>query len=551
MKIKVLSEQAINQIAAGEVVENASSVVKELVENALDAAATEIDVQIKAGGRQLIRVADNGSGMARDDALLSLERHATSKISTVDDLATVRTMGFRGEAVPSIAAVSKFRLLTSTGEVGTEISIEGGKILKVIDGARPRGTTIEVRSLFYNVPVRQQFQKSVAHDVGEVNRVMTLIALANPDVRFQLRNGDAEVFATLVDEGLQRRVGSLLGDEIAKGMEEVALELDGSAVRGLVGQPHLSRPTRKGQYLFINGRPVVSRFVSDAVLAAYSTRLAPGRHPVFVLHLDLPGECVDVNVHPQKREVRLRQEDKIRQLLEKGVVEALRGEVTVTALPPPPPPMRLRERQEIYTIDLPEEEEPDPEPMLVELPVQVMGLCEGYILIDQATVPQEIAARLKLAGRGLLLVDGRAARARVLYERMKTQLASEQQSSQALLVPETIDLLPEEADLLNSRLEELALLGIEIRPFGGRTFVVDALPPSMEPGDLPDLLAGLREERDVAIAASRAAGRAPTHIAEAVGLIRALWQCAVIDRCPRGRSVTTVLGLDQLKKRFL
>ncbi len=550
MKIKVLSEQAINQIAAGEVVENASSVVKELVENALDAGATEIDVQIKAGGRQLIRVADNGSGMGRDDALLSLERHATSKISNVDDLASVRTMGFRGEAVPSIAAVSKFRLLTSTGEVGTEISIEGGKILKVIDGARPRGTTIEVRSLFYNVPVRQQFQKSVAHDVGEVNRVMTLIALANPEVRFTFRNGEVEVFSTLADEGLPRRVGSLLGEEIAKGMERVAFEHEGSAVRGLVGQPHLSRPTRKGQYLFINGRPVVSRFVSDAVLAAYSTRLAPGRHPVFVLHLDLPGECVDVNVHPQKREVRLREGERIQRLLDKGVVEALRGEVTVTALPPPPPPMRLRERQEIYTIDLPEEE-PEPEPRLVELPVQVMGLCEGYILIDQATVPQKIAAQLKLAGRGLLLVDGRAARARVLYERMKTQLASEQRSAQALLVPETIDLLPEEADLLSTRLEELGRIGIEIRPFGGRTFVVDALPPSMEPGDLPDLLAGLREEGDVAIAASRAAGRAPTHIAEAVALIRALWQCEVIDRCPRGRSVTTVLGLDQLKKRFL
>ena len=547
MKIKVLSEQAINQIAAGEVVENASSVVKELVENALDAGATEIDIQIKAGGRQLIRVSDNGCGMERDDALLSLERHATSKIADVDDLSTVRTMGFRGEAVPSIAAVSKFRLLTSTEEgPGTEVTVEGGKILKVGEGARGRGTTVEVRSLFYNVPVRAKFQKSVAHDVGEVNRVMTLIALANPAVRFQLRNGETEVFSTLADEGLQRRVGSLLGEEMVKGMEEVSYELEGAAVRGLVGQPHLSRPTRKGQYLFINGRPVVSRFVSDAVLAAYSTRLAPGRHPVFVLHLDLPGERVDVNVHPQKREVRLREEEGIGRLLEKGVVEALRGEAEFEA-PPPPPPMRLREPQEVYSIDLPEEEEP--EPRLVELPVQVMGLCEGYVVMDQATVPQEIATRLKLEGRGLLLVDGRAARARVLYERMQAQMTSEEKSSQVLLVPETIELLPEEADLLSSRLEELARLGVEIRPFGGRTFVVDALPPSMEPGDLPDLLAGLREENDVAIAASRAAGRAPTHVAEAVGLIRALWQCEVIDRCPRGRRLVSVVSTDEIGRR--
>jgi DNA mismatch repair protein MutL len=556
-RIKVLSDRAINQIAAGEVVENAASVVKELVENSLDAGATEVEVKIKAGGRQLIRVADNGSGMSRDDAVLSFERHATSKIFDADELAGVRTMGFRGEAVPSIAAVSKTNLLTATEDgAGTQVSVDGGKMLKVGEAARARGTTIEVRQLFYNVPVRQQFQKSVAHDVGEVNRVMTLIAMANPEIRFRLYNNETLVFGTLQREGFRARVAALLGEEIAGGMEEVEFEDGGAAVRGMIGKASLSRPTRKGQYLFINGRPVVSKFVSDVVRDTYSTRLAQGRHPVFVLRLELPGECVDVNVHPQKREVRLRREDEIRRLLERAVTRALVGEQVLYKAPPPPPPLRMRERQEVYAIELPEEPEEEPEPVLVELPVQIIGVLEGYILVDQATLSTENVKRLDIEGRGLLLVDVCKANARVLYEQMQRQLKVEERSSQALLVPETIELLPAEAGMLSSHLDDLNRLGLEMRPFGGSTFVVDAVPASVEASDLGrlvgDLLGYLKEDGEVALAASRAAAKKTrvVHGGAAVALLRALWKCEVIDRCPCGRPITLSMGIEELAKRF-
>ncbi|MDF2550406.1 MAG: mutL [Chlamydiales bacterium] len=338
-KIRVLDPGEINKIAAGEVVENPGSVVKELVDNALDAGASEITVEIQGGGRNLIRVSDNGSGMSLDDALLSLERHATSKIRTMEDIYRIGTMGFRGEAIPSIASVSKFSILTAIDSTessfskpikgGNLILVEGGKILKTSEAPRSPGTTVEVRSLFYNVPVRMQFLKSPAFDASDIHRYVMLAALAHPNVRFSLiNNGKLELDLPAMPEGApleqgyQTRMISLLGPEWKEALS-IQKELPDIQLLGWIGRPSQFRSNRKGQYLFINRRPVFSKEIAAIIKEAYGSALPMDKYPLFFLMVTMQGHLFDVNVHPQKREVRLRREGIVRQFLMEAVDQAL------------------------------------------------------------------------------------------------------------------------------------------------------------------------------------------------------------------------------------
>jgi len=569
-RIQVLSDQTINQIAAGEVVENAASVVKELVENAVDAGATEVDVWIRAGGRQLIRVADNGSGMVRDDALLCLERHATSKIRSVDDLVGVASMGFRGEAIPSIASVSKMVITTAPEEgPGSQIVVEGGKILTCQEAARSRGTTVEVKALFYNVPVRKGFQKSVGHETGEVHRTCTQLALAHPLVRLRLYNQEQEMLKGIAcpsasfSEALKQRVAELLGDNFARGMEAIEAEEGGVRLRGFVANPALSRPTRRGQYLFINGRPVVSREISEAMREAYGTRLPAGRHPVFVLHLDLSGDAVDVNVHPQKREVRLKAAGPIRILLEQTIMNAFSAPSEalaprVVTAPTMARATMAREGVEVFDLPWQEQEVVKPEPVaveapLVELPLHLLGRLGDYLLFDIATLPESIKVG---AEEGLLLVSRSAAEARILYE---TLLEPGKVQSQGLLVPLTVELLPDEAMALELQLSGLSEMGFEVRPFGKQTFAIEALPPTVDAADAKLLLqevasaaegAALERERLAKAAACAVASHRALMPSEAVALVRRLWQCKIIGQCPRGRPTYSIMAIDELEKKF-
>lgn len=331
-KIRVLSEHTINQIAAGEVVENPSSVVKELVENSLDAGATEICVEIQGGGRQLIRITDNGCGMSSDDALLCLERHATSKIRALDDIYALSTMGFRGEAIPSIAAISKFTLITCQSDAleGTMVVIDGGKILQCCPVARSPGTTIEVKALFFNVPVRKKFQKSPAYDTNEILKILNAIALGYPHIKFQLISNQQSLFSTpkvryecSFEEKLKQRIESILGSDFAAATLPIQGQEEECFLFGFIGMPAYTRHNRTGQSLFINKRAVTSPLISFAVREGYGTALMTNRHPVYVLHLTVPGELIDVNVHPQKREVRLRNESAIRAMIIRSVEHAL------------------------------------------------------------------------------------------------------------------------------------------------------------------------------------------------------------------------------------
>ncbi len=318
-RIRLLPEHVANQIAAGEVVERPASVVKELVENSLDADAKHITVTIKAGGRSSIVVADDGWGMSRDDALLALERHATSKITKAEDLACIRSLGFRGEAVPSIAAVSRFTLTTrERGELaGTQIQMAGGKILSVQETGAAEGTTVEVRNLFFNLPARRKFLRSEQTETAHIEHIVTLCALAHPGVAFKLVVDGRERFNLAPAGKLKDRLRELYGNQWV----EQLIELPGPEITGFIGKPGISRADRSQQHVFVNGRPVESKAINYALLEGYHTALMKGRFPVTFLFIEIEPELVDVNIHPAKREVRFRDERAVRQ----AVIEAVRA----------------------------------------------------------------------------------------------------------------------------------------------------------------------------------------------------------------------------------
>jgi DNA mismatch repair protein MutL len=324
--IRILPEQLTNKIAAGEVVERPASVVKELVENALDAGGRDITVEIESGGKRLIRVTDDGHGMSREDALLSLERHATSKIASDSDLFTLTSLGFRGEALPSIASVSRCTLASRVQESleGTEIYAEGGRIKEVKACGMARGTVITVRNLFFNTPARLKFLRSNETEGGHVGEFLNRLALSRPEVRFTFIT-DGKVSFTLGTGGLKERVTSLLGGTLAGGLYPVEYQEGECAVTGLVGRPETNRSTAGLVYTYINGRFIRDRVVQHAVLQAYRTLLERGRYPVVVLSIQLSPSEVDVNVHPTKHEVRFRNQGEIHDIIQRGVESVLRG----------------------------------------------------------------------------------------------------------------------------------------------------------------------------------------------------------------------------------
>src|SRR5919206_3501948 len=325
-KIRVLSDHLVNQIAAGEVVERPASVAKELVENAIDAGARRIEVDVEAGGRRLLRVADDGCGMTRDDALLAFERHATSKISRAEDLNTISTLGFRGEALASIASVARVELVTQLANEaeGTRVLIEGGRMRDVQTAARPRGTTLTVRDLFFNVPARRKFLRSEATESFHLTNLITHYALAHPEIAFVLTNNGRETLRADAATDLRERAYQIFGAEFLAGL----LALEGglaqvARVRGYVSAPRERRTTRDAQYLFVNGRHVRDRLVARALTEGYRTVLPHGVYPAALLFLEVPLEEVDVNVHPAKTEVRFRRASAVADAVRESVRAAL------------------------------------------------------------------------------------------------------------------------------------------------------------------------------------------------------------------------------------
>ena len=517
--VRILSDRVANQIAAGAVIERPAAVVKELVENALDAGATRIEVEFRHGGRALMRIEDNGHGMTRDDALLALERHATSKIAEAADLDRLHTFGFRGEALPSIASVARFELQTRPADrdAGTEILVNGGKFVHVRECGRPVGTRIEVTHLFNSVPARRKFLKTDQTEAAHIVQCVRLYALASPRVAFTLIEDGREIFRSPECTTLVERVEEIFGRQVADAVVPIESSESGLKLSGLIGRPGVGRATRHEMIVFVNGRPVDSRTLNYALIESYHESLPKGRYPLAFVFFDCDPAAVDVNVHPAKREVRFRSEPQVRSFVIRSVLQRLRElggpiapattagpAILPSGLAPlvvpqavrpaaapavwPPPMVRGTERPAMSppAPPLPAAPTANPASKIQSLHWRFVGLAHGsYALFETEA--------------GLVLLDRRAAHERVWFDRLVAQFSEGSVPSQRLLLPLPLELDPIAAALLIDRLKFLNGHGFELAEFGRNFFRVEGVPAWMEPADaepfLRDVLGALRDGR--------------------------------------------------------
>mgnify|MGYP000258718337 CR=1 FL=1 len=576
-KIRVLSDILASQVAAGEVVERPASVVKELVENSIDAGAREIRVDVDQGGAALIRVSDDGCGMSREDALLSLERHATSKLRTAGDLAAIRTLGFRGEAVPSIASVSRFRMVTreSDAVAGTEILVDGGKIRDVRDAGCAPGTVIEAKALFFNMPARRKFMRAETTEAAHVEHQLRLHALAAPQVRFRLRRDDREVFDLPPAAKAVDRVRQLLGSEMSR--ELIALPHthgNGIAVEGFVLPASHARKGRRHQFVFLNGRPVEDAVISRALAEGFRGSLADGLHPAAWIWLDLEPTLVDVNVHPAKREVRFHRPVDVRDAILQALAAGLRPpepktqprsfEVPVVDSSLPDIVLKARPAVEVFRNPQPVLDDWMPSEIAAPAAVETQEIKPGggvpdfkiLGMLQQRFVIMESAD-------GLVLFDPKAARERIYYDALQRQREGSP-AVQGLLVPVLMELDPRDVDLLLRERMALADAGIEVEGFGGNTVQIRAIPACLGIDDprpflgevldelLHDPASGARFafERLARVIAKRAAARVIPRLAEARSLLTELFCCDLPYCTADGRPTLTEFGMRELERRF-
>jgi DNA mismatch repair protein MutL len=588
-RIRLLPEILASQVAAGEVVERPASVVKELVENSIDAGARKIEVSIRRGGISLVRVVDDGCGMDRDDALLSLERHATSKIRTADDLAAIATLGFRGEALPSIASVSRFRLTTREVEAiaGTEIIVAGGRIETVRDGGEAPGTQVEVRSIFYNLPARRKFLRSENTESRNIEHQLHLQATGHPEIAFAFVRDDRVVFQLPAAASLLERIRDLHGGELVERLLPVEEPVASARIRirGLIGQAGVSRQSRAQQLVFVNGRAIESPVLTAALREGYHTALMKGQFPVTFLFLDLDPSSVDVNVHPAKREVRFRDPagvreavvEIIRQTLESGrrdwqqqfqkpVGPHERIPLLTTAQPAPQPP--LVEPVLSYVMPGPaaagrETSRKSPESWPTEAAsgvtssshqFQIIGILNKlYVLMENEN--------------GLVLVDQHAAHERILFEELRRRMEEQGVPSQRLLLAQTFELAPRDAEWVERNAATLQKMGIGIEPFGQNAFKIDSLPTFLDVSDpvsfMRKVIDGLKSasngssplrlgEDMIAKTVCRHAVKAndPLGYLEVEKLIGDLLECDLPYCCPHGRPTMIQISLAELEKKF-
>ena len=530
MTIRRLPETIVNRIAAGEVIERPASAVKELVENAVDAGARHIDVVLRDGGRTLIAVTDDGSGMTADELALAVERHATSKLPD-DDLTHIATLGFRGEALPSIGSVSRLSIASRpVGRDGWEIRVEGGALTPPQPSALTRGTRVEVRDLFFATPARLKFLKTERTELDHAVNAIQRLAMAHPEVAFSVGDGERTRFEcvaagelTGAEDARLTRLASVMGREFAENALAINAEREGVRLSGHIGLPTLNRNTTKHQYLFVNGRPVTDRLLTGAVRGAYQDFLARGRHPLVALFVEIEPEWLDVNVHPAKAEVRFRDPGVVRGLIVGGLRHALaeaghRASTTVadsalgafrpgtgTRLPPlpntgygrGPVPTGLAEAAAQYFA--PHEAQGSTLPGLDATPA---GPSATAVADDTDTDFPLGAAQAQLhetyivsqTSDGLVIVDQHAAHERLVYERMKAALADGGVSRQGLLLPEVVELEPAAADALADRSAELAELGLALEKFGAGAVVVREVPALLGQADIGGLVRDLADD---------------------------------------------------------
>ena len=598
-KVRILSDRVANQIAAGEVIERPAAVVKELLENALDAGATRVEVEFRHGGRSLMRIEDNGHGMSRDDALLALERHATSKIVEAADLDRLASYGFRGEALPSIASVSRFELQTREqgSDAGTEILVNGGKFVHVRDCGRPVGTRIEVTHLFNSVPARRKFLKTDQTEAAHIVQCVRLYALACPRTSFTLIEDGRTVFRSPECATLAERIAEIFGRQTADSLVPIDAAGEGMGLHGLIGRPGVGRSTRHEMIVFVNQRPVDSRTLNYALIESYHESLPKGRYPLAFVFFECDPASVDVNVHPAKREVRFRSEPQVRGFVIRAVLSRLRelgtpaggalqiapagGAVRVapsdvrspgvslnpsqpvkagTTNPATPPAIRATSLAPRLPVSLSPLIPPTPAPVEIRKPDIVIPPWRFLALAHGSYALFETAA-------GLVLLDRRAAHERVWFERLREQFRSGLVPSQRLLLPVPLELDPVSSALLLDRLTFLHTHGFEIGEFGRNFFRVEAVPAWMEPADaepfLRDLLGAFRDgrlpDKDTDLArealarlAVAKAVRLPERAGEAElqSLVAQLLATRTPLSSPAGRPTYIELNHSELARRF-
>jgi DNA mismatch repair protein MutL len=585
-RIAILSDAVANRIAAGEVVERPSSVVKELLENALDAKASAVAIAIEAGGKTLIRIADDGEGMGREDALLALDRHATSKLRAADDLVGIATFGFRGEALPSIAAVSRFELETATAgdPVGTRLVSNGGLVSSVEDAVRQPGTTVTVRSLFFNTPARRKFLRSARSETRACVDAVTTLALALPQLGVAMLSDGKQVVEALPAPSLAERVAQVLGRRFAATLLPVGYEAGAAKISGLVQRPAEAAPTGRAAYLFVNGRPIRDHFLVRAAERGYRATVPSGSRPSVILCLEVPAGDVDVNVHPAKLEVRFRDRYALEAAVEEAVHRALGDVVSAAPLGGGAAAQMPWEHLAVSTAgagtapsaELVSGEEEglgllDADGLDVAEPADVSGGAEPALDVDGGRRIRVLAQVhdsyiLVEASEALLIVDQHSAHERVLYERAMQALEGGTGSAQQLLFPLTVEFTPAELDAIEAHAELLAKLGYELEPFGGRTIAVHAVPAPHARFDaercLRDVVADLAGgrfgglanplERFASTFACRAAIKAGQALTEREmqELVDRLFATELPAHDVHGRPTIVQLPLGELERRF-
>lgn len=581
-RVRLLDPHTVNQIAAGEVVERPASVVRELVENAIDAGAKRIDIELGDSGRRMIKVSDDGMGMSAEDARMALERHATSKIGTSEDLLSVQTLGFRGEALPSIASVSRLTLSTAeTDGLRSVLRVEGGLIAEPEGQAGPRGTDVIVEDLFFNTPARLKFLKSDTTELGACVEVVSRYAIGYPDLAFSMKHNGQSAMQTTGSGDPLEAIAAVWSRDTARSLAEVDTDVAGIRVRGFVSPPHFTRPTRSMQYLWVNGRPVRSRTLQASLDQAYRDLTPERRYPVIALMLDVDPQRVDVNVSPTKSEVKFQQEgqafDALRMAIKSalmehgmmpavGAVAAANEALGFAAVSPQLWSHGLHNTQELQHFNAPILQHggiSGESPSVQGERYPFADLLEGLRVLGQAMDTFIVAETT----RGIVIIDQHVAHERIFYEYLCGLKGESAIEKQPLLTPLTLELDKRSAVLLREKLDEVRRVGFDLEPFGGESYLVRSAPAALRGKDPLKVLRDLVDElTEVSVArrlvptreqiwitsACKMAVKAgdPLSIAEMEKLIVDLASTENPYMCPHGRPITITLSTDELMRKF-
>jgi len=592
-RIRILPEELVNKIAAGEIIERPASVLKELIENSLDAGAKRLEIVVNNGGKTLVQVRDDGCGMSRDEVISSLDRHATSKIVDEEDLASIRTLGFRGEAIPSIASISKMSVSSRirTDISGTEVKVEGGELKDVRETGLPPGTIIKVQKLFFNIPARRKFLKSTAVEQRHISNLITGYAIGRPEIAFRFVSNSKQILSLQQESSVYERIYALLGKDVAEKLLELEGEAGGTRIHGFIGKPETARASRNCQFLYVNGRIVKDRLLSTAIFSVYRDLIPRGRFPVYILFLNIDPSEIDVNIHPAKEEVRFQDEQVIREGLRRLLQTRMKESVGVQESGVPFDRRDLVAVKESGNAGSPfqtrlQKSSPDSrggvseginpyqstgteDKLLVQAALDLNDAPSDPIVSEQDRQQpvrywqfQQTYIFCQIKGE-LLIIDQHVAHERVIFERVKTMLKEESTPVQPCLFPRTLQLTLEELPIYEENSHFLRNVGYSLRLFSDRTLVLDGEPTGLLGADpievLREFFAELSDgsgtptlEKIATVYSCKAAIKAGRNLSdrEIAWLVDSLFATEQPFICPHGRPVILQITLDELHRRF-